>query len=582
MKKTFFVRLCFTVAVLLTMLPFIHGDADRDLYKISISPDEQFLYEGTPITIDIKGLQSFNLKWEFDDGTGTRGGPKQTHTFQRPGVFTVRVYDDPDPKNPAVEIKIKILKEDRELVPSRTEIITGTAITVEARKFIDKYIRWDFGDGTGEQRGGNIVNHTYTRPGTFKIEAVDFDGRDAKEITCKIQVVTDNRSLELPAEIIEGEPISVTIKNASGGDFLWEFSDGQKQSGPTLKSTLFKNPGTFSVIVKDRSGKYPPLTAQLKVVRDDRRVKVKDTFALPDETTEFSAVNFKGKGAKWDFGDGTVQNNRTISSIIKHKFAKPGKYLVTAVDDNGNSPKIFKQEILVAELSPGFRLTHVELAFEDGKYYKVTAKHNLPPAYYVKLKAGGRGILKGKWVLDGTTVGLFETILEENRTTVIERGSVMKLPVIDSGIHRFTLEFTNYNTTMKIPVIRYFVTETGEIEITAPQPGEKIPAQSSVTLKWRLKDWMSSQSSKRKDTGGLHFEIAVSEIPFQFLEDDRVQWISAGGSSEYNLNTAAFKNWAYWQVRQVNRSGNVLTTSDIAAFKMSGDTQENTEINNAD
>jgi PKD repeat protein len=574
MKKILFVRLCITAAVLAAALLFLCGDADRNLYNISISPNEQYLYEGTPVTIDIKGLQSFNLKWEFGDGTGTRGGTKQIHTFQRPGVFNVRVYDDADPKNPAVEIKIKILKEDRELIPSPNEIITGSAVTVEARKFIDKYIRWNFGDGTGEQRGGNTVTHTYTRPGSFKIEAVDFDGKDAKEITCKIQVVPDNRSIELPAEVIEGEPFAMTVKNASGGNFVWEFSDGQKQTGPTLKSALFKNPGTFSVIVKDISGKYPPLTAQLKVVRDDRRVKVKEPFALPDETAEFSAVNFKGKTAKWDFGDGIVQNNQTVSSIIKHKFAKSGKYVVTAFDDNGNSLKTFKQEILVAELSPGFRLTHIEHAFDDGKYYKVTARNNLPPAYFVKLKAGGRGILKGKWILDGTVVGLFETILEENRTRVLEHTDVMKLPVIDHGIHRFTFEFTNYNTTMKIPVIRYFVTETGEIVITSPQPGEKLPAQPSVILKWQMKDWMSSPSVKRKDIGGLHFEIAVSGIPFQFLEDDRVQWISAGSNPEYKLDTASLKNWVYWQVRQVDRSGDVLTTSDIASFKMRGDSQD--------
>jgi CheY-like chemotaxis protein len=39
-----------------------------------------------------------------------------------------------------------------------------------------------------------------------------------------------------------------------------------------------------------------------------------------------------------------------------------------------------------------------------------------------------------------------------------------------------------------IPIIRYFVADKGEIEVTYPVPGEKIPAQAVVLLKWRLKE----------------------------------------------------------------------------------------------
>ncbi len=561
MKRNIFIFYCLAAV----MLAALSIDA---AHKIYISPGEQYLYEGTPITFEIKDSPSHNLKWEFGDGKSVRGGRKQTHTFHRPGLFNVRVFDLAAPQKPIMEKRIRILKENREILPDNDKIIKGTETKIHARKFIDKYIRWNFGDGTGDRRGGKTITHTFTRTGTFKINAVDLDGKDKKEIVKKIRVLPDNRSIELPKEIVEGEPFNVKIKNAEGGDFTWEFPGGKKQSGHSLKSVLLKKTGTFSVTVKDRSGKYPPLTQRIKVSPDNRRVEAVETFALPDEEMEFKAFDFKGRSVKWNFGDGTVKQNQGIASTVKHKYKNTGKYMVTAVDFNGKSKKFFKQQVVVGELSPGFNLTHIELAFDDGKYYKVTGKNTTPPAYYVKLKARGRGIVKGKWLLDNTVIGLFQTILEENQTAVLERSGVMKLPVSDEGVHRFTLAFTNYSAALQVPVIRYFVTDTGAIEITRPRPGEKIPFQPFVLLEWRLEEWKSAKTVKRKDPGDFHYEIAVSEIPFQFIEDDRVQWKPAGRETVFKLDVQAMKNWVYWQVRRVDNAGNIRTVSDIASFKM--------------
>lgn len=577
MKRITFIFYCLASALLLLFALDTTGNAGAGFHKIYISPDEQHLYEGTPVTFEIKDSPSHNLKWEFGDGKSVRGGRRETHVFQNPGVFAVKVFDLADPAKPITEQQIRILREDREIIPSSEEIVKGTEVTIETRKFIDKYIKWNFGDGTGDRRGGQTVTHTFTRTGTFKINAVDFDGKDAKEIVKRIRVIPDNRAIELPKEILEGEPFSAAIKNAGGGDYTWEFPGGQKHSGQSLKEILIKNAGTFSVTVKDRSGKYPPLTERITVSPDNRRVEAVETFALPDEDMEFKSIKFKGKAVKWDFGDGTVKQNQSIASMVKHKYKNTGKYMVTAVDFNGKSNKTFKQQVVVGELAPGFNLTLIELAFDDGKYYKVTEKNNMPPSYHVKLKARGRGIVKGKWLLDDTVIGLFETILRENQTAVLDRSDTVKLPVSDQGIHRFTLEFTNYNTTLRIPVIRYFVADTGEIEITRPRHGEKVPSQPSILLEWRLKEWRSSKIAARKDTGDFHYEIAISEIPFQFLEDDRVQWQTAGRKTGFKLDAPAVKSWIYWQVRQVDRGGNIRTTSDIASFRMTGETREKTQ-----
>jgi hypothetical protein len=266
----------------------------------------------------------------------------------------------------------------------------------------------------------------------------------------------------------------------------------------------------------------------------------------------------------WDFGDGTALQN--AKTRIAHKFTKNGKFTVTVRDENGKSLKEFAQQIIIGDLSPTFQLNLVEIAFDNGKYYKVTGKNQTPPRYYVKFKARGRGILKGKWLLDGKVIGLFETILEENRTAKLERSEVIKLPVMEEGMHRFTLDFSNYNSHLNVPVIRYFVTDIGEIEIVSPRPGEKIPASSSVRLQWQLKEWKHLKPFKRGDEKDFLYEIAVSEIPFQFLKDDQVQWKDVGIKTSYTLDMSSFKGWVYWQVRRKDRSGRVVTTSEIGSF----------------
>jgi hypothetical protein len=157
---------------------------------------------------------------------------------------------------------------------------------------------------------------------------------------------------------------------------------------------------------------------------------------------------------------------------------------------------------------------------------------------------------------------------------VLDHNEVVRLPILDPGIHHFTLDFTNYTSPLRIPFIRYFVTESGEIKITDPFPGEKTSTPSPILLKWRLKEWKNLKLKFLKQRGKEHYqyEIAISKIPFQFLNDKQIQWKRVGNKTQYTYTypsePTAFKGWVYWQVRQVDRSGNVLTTSDIVSFKI--------------
>ena len=524
----------------------------RDNRTISFSP--KYVFEGAKATFDTRFFNTPSLKWDFGDGTVQTAGKRHSHIYRSPGRFVVEVFDFNGQSKVPVIKRLNILRENREISLGSQIVYKGSEIEAEAKNFRGYSIKWNFGDGM-VKTGSKRIKYMYMRSGNFNITAIDFGGADTKKISKNIQVQIDNRKITHPFEMVEGEGYDMKLENVSGGNFEWRFSDGDRKSGISLKSKVFRYAGQHTVTISDRSRKYPPFEKKMTVKADVRSLKASPPFALPDEAINFSALQFKGPTVKWDFNDGTViaagQKN------MAHKFKNLGKYKVKAIDFGGKSQKVFTKTILVSEFTPNFKITTIEVAFTNGKYYRVVPKKGIPPAYYVKIKAEGRGIIKGKWILDDMTMGLFETILRENLIVHLKGAKVAKLPLTDQGIHNFTFDFTNYRFDKKIPIIRYFVSLGGAIKIVSPESGSKV-SQQSVKLKWFLK--------KKK----ANYEVTVSEIPFQFLRDDLIKWKKAGEKREMIFDLTPYKSgtWLYWYVREVDNSGDVLTTSEVSSFKV--------------
>ena len=393
--------------------------------------------------------------------------------------------------------------------------------------------------------------------GQFRVRAVDFAGRDGKFIEKSIQVQNDPRIIRLPAEIIAGEAIPMQLQNAGPGNFIWKFSDGDNRSGAEVRAKSFRTPGPHRIAVVDPTGKFPPLEKTVQVIPDMRSLKGSSAFILPKEAVTFTAVNFKGPGVHWDFGDGTVKENG--QRVESHVFQALGRFKVKAVDFNGRSSKPFAVDVVVAEMTPGFDIRALEFTFDNGKYYRVLARNSDSPGYRLRIKAKGRGVLTGQFMLDNMSLGLFQVVIQENQTAVLPKTQMPALPLIDFGIHELTLKFTNFSFNRRIPVIKYFVTSTGVIEIVSPAIDAKVPAREKIDLRWSI-----PQKNRQ-------FEIAVSAVPFEFLEDRQVEWLPVQGDSSHRFDPAPFKpgDWIYWQVRLLGANRKVLTTSEIASFRLS-------------
>ena len=270
----------------------------------------------------------------------------------------------------------------------------------------------------------------------------------------------------------------------------------------------------------------------------------------------FTAQNFKGPGIRWEFGDGAVKENGQATET--HTYAALGRFQAKAVDFGGRSSKVFSADVVVADMTPGFEISALEFAFDNGKYYRVIGRNSAAPGCQLRVKAKGRGVLTGQFVLDNMASVSSSWSSRRTRRPSCPKPRCPSLPVIDPGLHELTLRFSNYESNQRIPIIKYFVTNAGVIQIAVPAIDARVPAREKVSLRWTIE--------RKKPL----FEIAISAVPFQFLDDKRIVWLPLGADPVYLFDPAPIKPgaWIYWQVRLLNESRQVQTTSEIASFKL--------------
>ncbi|HDP95461.1 MAG TPA: PKD domain-containing protein [Candidatus Aminicenantes bacterium] len=523
----------------------------RDHRRIQYAPETVFA--GAEVNLHLQNGIGPNVRWEFSDGETRNAGLKLQRPFPRVGMVEVKAFDANGDAKAPVSQRIQVLAENRSLESQYQRHFVGTEVQLEARNFKDNMVEWDFGDGT-RRMGSTRMSHKYNAPGNFRVKAVDFRGRDGKSIESQIVVASEQRSIHAPQRIRAGDPVNLELKGVQGGQFQWNLGPAGRKSGIMVHNAAFPSPGRIDVQVMDNTSTYPPFSATLVVQPDNRALKA-PKFALPGEEIVLNAENFDGPKVAWDFGDGkqTLQTGTQVS----HSFAEKGEFRITARDQAGDSTKLFAGTVRVVELVPGFVLQGMELVFSSGKAYMVVPRKSRPPAYALRLTSSGRGILRGQWKLDDQVMGLFSMVLQDGRVAAPDPQDMPNLPALDVGMHELTVEFTNYRFSGRIPRLRYFVSSGGAILLLSPEVGSKIPASDAAKLAWK---------PIRQATV---YEIAVSEAPFQFLEDRQIEWKAATDHDHHVLDMMIFKDagWIYWMVRGLNDSGRVLTTSEIGSFR---------------
>lgn len=198
------------------------GNRYQDNLTISVrNPEEPIAKTGENKIVDVGEEVEFdgsdsedsigieNYEWYFDDWSDGNG-EKITHTYDKPGIYEVRLivtdkagYFDQD--------TVKVIVED----PENREPIAdaggdkivdiGQKVKFNASQSKDdvgiKRYEWDFGDGTKNE--GEVVRHIYLKPGRYKakLKVTDVAGNES-ENTITIKVEGDKQDfLDLMEEV---------------------------------------------------------------------------------------------------------------------------------------------------------------------------------------------------------------------------------------------------------------------------------------------------------------------------------------------------------------------------------------------
>ena len=210
---------------------------------------------------------------------------------------------------------------------------------------ITKY-RWDFGDGA--QAEGRKVNHTFDRPGDYRVrlEVTDQIGqKDTTRITISIKENSDDTTppvavIDGPSTAIEGDQITFDGSRSYSRSpivrYDWSFGDGATASGRTVNH-VYNRTGTYSVLltVVAQNGLRSSATVQIRIdSRLDPSTAPIARISAPGSVQRGDEVTFDGSASTpadnlvsyaWDFGDGTTAN----AVSIRHVYDRTGTFIAT-------------------------------------------------------------------------------------------------------------------------------------------------------------------------------------------------------------------------------------------------------------
>lgn len=314
-------------------------------------------------------------EWNFGDGT-PKVGRKVTHTYENEGVYalTLKLTDDAGnvreyEKDYTVSASASGLFARIQSTPTSDDAgrISGIAplrLNLDAGGSSGGDIvdyNWDF-DGDGQfDANGQTVDHVYTVPGEYDLQ-LQIISADDKTALATVKVVAESPGLQakVTANPINGQvPLDVTFDASAtrvpeGKDvvtFRWDFGDGTpiKREGSRI-THRYNKIGIFTAkveaITSDNELSEATITIHVNSIPLQSCYKMSREQGPAPLVVIFDPSCSTGtvQNYKWDFGDGTVSNERRPI----HTFSEPGTYEVDLeVVDSDNNVSHFADTVVV-------------------------------------------------------------------------------------------------------------------------------------------------------------------------------------------------------------------------------------------
>jgi len=249
---------------------------------------------------------------------------------------------------------------------------------ISASSGVNLLYTWDFGDGTIMTSDVAFQNHQYNSNGTYNVTLVvsDRNGK-ARSATIRTVVVIDSvdsggaKTFSFTSNALEVSFMAPTPSDASA-TYSWNFGDNQTSavanpvhiySAPnvyTVELTVTGTQGNATYkrdIAVSSNANRPPVAI---IASANTNFLDVDASAIGSSDPDGAQISYE-----WDFGDGTVKTNSSISE--GHSYAAPGTYTITLTISDGELETISVQTITV-DADPSARpayYTLFEKAYDD-------------------------------------------------------------------------------------------------------------------------------------------------------------------------------------------------------------------------
>jgi len=288
-----------------------------------------------------------------------------TKETQRNANVGMRVKDDEGNLLPVYfqegkPVPVMRVKKEPIILPAKPLEVPkcNNKFTFDATKSYDPQNRnitylWDFGDGTTSVEP--VVTHIYERPGTYTVKLIV---RNDSGLECNtsesIETVRINSAPQVaftassekacPGQEIKFDASSTTDDTPDKLTYKWDFGDGTSGEGVRV-SKVYTKSGVYRVVlsVDDNEGTLCSLATKAMVItvnappvadagkdidmcvpaKEDYRVQLYAAKAKPSDNEKITY--------RWDFGDGTSGEGRSIA----HVYKKGGDYLAKLTVNDG-------------------------------------------------------------------------------------------------------------------------------------------------------------------------------------------------------------------------------------------------------
>jgi hypothetical protein len=348
---------------------------------------------------------------------------------------------------------------------------TTFALSTSSGTIDEGSIQWRFGDGT-TAAGRSMVQKEYARAGIFTVQChyyySTFSSGFWVDESATVTVVENRRITATPANPQMDQSVTFQAVNFLSASVLWSYGDDTPSVlGGTTIQHAYTRPGVFIASAKDKGGAgLAALTTTVSVAVDisSRRITFTPVYPAASLPMTFNAVDFFTAQIRWDFGDGTAAVSG--GAAIAHTFARSGSYTVQAWDWNGAYGGPTSALVRVGEpTGPGapFHISFLQLRFADGLAYKVVPRDAAGLLAYADIKYEGTGLFQAQWLLDGMPFRALSQVLSFAEASTLDSGRIPALPTQMTGMHEVSLRILAPETSLTMPVIRYFVSADAEV-----------------------------------------------------------------------------------------------------------------------